>query len=74
VGKSENQKLCTVHLSKIDVSGRKSQIADRKIADKLYGKPYENFQSLGFPQNFSKNYRLQLKLAVWTRLDVSYNL
>ena len=31
-------------------------IADRKIADKLYGKSYENFQSPGFPHNFSKNY------------------
>ena len=54
--------------------GTKSQIADRKIADRLYGKSYENFQSAGFPHNFSKNYRLQLKLAVSTRLDVSYNL
>ena len=25
--------------------GTKSQIADRKIADRLYGKSYENFQS-----------------------------
>jgi hypothetical protein len=64
----------TVFLSKIAFSGRKSQIADRKIADRLYGKSYENFQSAGFHHNFSKNYRLQLKLAVSTRLDVSYNL
>jgi hypothetical protein len=56
--------------------GTESQIADRKIADRLYGKSYENFQSsaAGFPHNFAKNYRLQLKLAVSTRLDVSYNL
>jgi hypothetical protein len=64
----------TVSLSKFAFPGRKSQIADRKIADKLYCKSYENFQSPGFPHNFSKNYRLQLKFAVWTRLDVSYNL
>jgi hypothetical protein len=75
VGDPGNQKLCTVSLSKIAVPGTKSQIADRKIADKLYGKSYENFQSPGFRHNFSKKkYRLQLKLAVWTRLDVSYNL
>jgi hypothetical protein len=54
--------------------GTKSQIADRKIADRLYGNSYENFQSAGLPHNFYKNYRLQLKLAVSTRLDVSYNL
>jgi hypothetical protein len=74
VGNRWKLELCTVHLSKIAVPGSKSQIADRKIADKLYGKSYENFQPPGFPHNFSKHYRLQLKLAVWTRLDVSYNL
>jgi hypothetical protein len=74
VGDRGNQKLCTVHLRKTAVPGTKSQIADRKIADKLYGKSYENFQSPGFPHNFSQNYRLQLKLAVSTRLDLSYNL
>jgi hypothetical protein len=74
VGDSGNQKLCTIHLSKIAVPGTKSQIADRKIADKLYGKSYENFQSPGFPYNFPQNYRLQLKLAVSTRLDVNHNL
>jgi hypothetical protein len=46
----------TVFLSKIAFPGRKSQIADRKIADKLYCKSYENFQSPGFPHNFSQNY------------------
>jgi hypothetical protein len=74
VGDRGNQTLCTIHLSKIGVPGTKSQIADRKIADKLNGKSYENFQSPGFPHNFSKKYRVQLKLAIWTRLDVSYNL
>jgi hypothetical protein len=56
VGDRGNQKLCTVSLGKIAVPGRKSQIADRKIADKLYCKSYENFQSRGFPHNFSQNH------------------
>jgi hypothetical protein len=56
VGDRGNQKLCTVSLSKIAVPGRKSRIADSKIADKLYCKSYENFQSPGFPHNFSQNY------------------
>jgi hypothetical protein len=45
--------LCIVHLGKIAVPGTKSQIADRKIVDKLYGKSYENFQSSGFPHNWT---------------------
>jgi hypothetical protein len=74
VGDRGNQKLCIVHLSKIAVPGTKSQIADRKIAVKLYGESYENFQSPGFPHNFPQNYRLQVKLTLSTGLDVSYNL
>jgi hypothetical protein len=56
VGNRWKLELCIVFLSKIAVPGRKSQIADRKIADKLYCKSYENFQSPGFPHNFSPNY------------------
>jgi hypothetical protein len=44
VGNRWKLELCTIFLSKIAVPDRKSQIADRKIADKLYYKPYENFQ------------------------------
>jgi hypothetical protein len=54
MGDPGNEKLCTVSLSKIAVPGRKPQIADRKIADKLYCKSYENFQSPGLPHSPSR--------------------
>jgi hypothetical protein len=71
VGDRGNQKLCTVSLRKIAVPRRKSQIADRKIADKLYCKSYENFQSPGFPHNFSRNYPQNSNMSC---IDVSDNL
>jgi hypothetical protein len=43
VGNRWKLELCTVVLTKIPFPGRKSQIADCKIADKLYCKSYENF-------------------------------
>ena len=61
----------TVSLSKIAFSGRKSHIADRKIADKLYGKSDENFQSPGFPHNFSKKLSPELKYGLYRRVSTS---
>ena len=63
----------TVDLCETGFPGTNRRLAVFKTVWQMANR-MRNFQSPGFPHNFSKNYCLQLKLAVSTRLDVSYNL